>query len=86
MKYPVTAGSIIGKALDGLGLSGIVARHRVLHQWAEIVDSVIARHARAVKVTGTVLHVVVDSSVWMNELAAAKGVLLQKLNTSLPKG
>jgi hypothetical protein len=28
----------------------------------------------------------VDSSVWMNELVAMKGVLIQKLNASLPRG
>jgi predicted nucleic acid-binding Zn ribbon protein len=63
-----------------------MARHRIVHKWAAIVDTVVARHAKAEKVTGTVLHVIVDSSVWMSELVAAKRVLIQKINASLPKG
>lgn len=86
LNSPVPAGSVLGRVLDGLGLTGAMSRHRIVHKWAGIVDTVIARHAKAEKVSGTVLQVAVDSSVWMSELVAAKNVLIQKINASLPKG
>jgi predicted nucleic acid-binding Zn ribbon protein len=86
MKNPVAAGSVLNRVLDGLGLSAAVSRHRIVHLWPKIVDSVVARHAKAIKVSGNLLLVAVDSSVWMNELVSMKTVLIQKLNASLPRG
>jgi predicted nucleic acid-binding Zn ribbon protein len=86
LKNPVSAGMVLGNVLNGLGLSEAVSRHRIVHLWPKIVDTAVARHAKAVKISGSLLHVVVDSSVWMNELVAMKGVLIQKLNASLPRG
>ncbi len=86
LKNPIAAGAVLGKVLDGLGLTASVSRHRIVYLWPRIVDTVVARHAKAIKVSGTLLHVAVDSSVWMNELAATKTVLIQKLNASLPRG
>jgi hypothetical protein len=86
LKNAVPAGSVLGKVLDGLGLKAAVSRHRIVLLWPEIVDTVVARHAKAIKISGSLLHVAVDSSVWMNELVAMKTVLIQKLNASLPRG
>ena len=44
----------------------------------------MAAHATAEAVSGSTLQVSTDSSVWMNELAAIKTVLLKKINTCLP--
>jgi predicted nucleic acid-binding Zn ribbon protein len=86
LKKPVTAGSVLGKVLNGLGLSAAVSRHRIVYMWPKVVDTVVARHAKAMKVSGAVLHVAVDSSVWMNELVATKAMLIRKVNARLPRG
>lgn len=85
-RSPQSAGSVLGSVLRGMGLTQALSRHAVVTHWAEIVDESVARHAKAEKVTGSTLHVAVDSSVWMNELAALKKVLLEKVNSSLPAG
>jgi predicted nucleic acid-binding Zn ribbon protein len=79
--FPV--GSVLDEALAAAGLKAAFSRHRVVAIWPRIVSSAVARHAVAEKVVGPVLHVAVDSSVWMNELAAIKIVLLEKVNAAL---
>ncbi|MEW6111456.1 MAG: DUF721 domain-containing protein [Thermodesulfobacteriota bacterium] len=80
---PVRAGSIITNALEALGLGPALARHKVVNMWPRIVHSAIAKHAHAERLSGSTLYVAVDSSVWMNELAAIKPVLLKKVNACL---
>lgn len=83
---PVSAGSLLDGLLDGLGLKRGLSRHSVVHLWPKIVDSAIARHTICEKVVDSTLYISVDSSVWMNELAALKGVLLEKVNACLEQG
>jgi hypothetical protein len=82
-KQAESVGAILNNVLDGLGLKAAISRHRIVQLWPTIVNTAVARHAVAEKVTGPTLHVVVDSSVWMNELAAVKNVLLEKVNAHL---
>lgn len=84
--FPRAAGSILFETLRQMGLSSSLARQSIVTRWPKIVDSVIAKRARAERLMGDTLYVVVDSSVWMNELAAMKSVLLDKLNASLEPG
>lgn len=89
MKYdrkskPEAAGSILAGAFNRMGLNPAIARHRIVNLWPKIVDRVVAAHATAETVSGSTLHVSTDSSVWMNELAAIKTVLLEKINACLP--
>ncbi len=81
--YPKPAGSVLFETLKRMGLSSALARQSIVSRWPNIVDSVVARHARAERLMGDTLYVVVDSSVWMNELSAIKMVLLDKLNSKL---
>jgi hypothetical protein len=82
-KNLVSAGSVLSSVLERYGLKTSMSRHSVVALWPKIVDAAVARHVQAEKVTGSTLHLVVDSSVWMNELAAMKYILLQKVNASL---
>ncbi|MCX5873543.1 MAG: DUF721 domain-containing protein [Deltaproteobacteria bacterium] len=84
--WPKAAGSILFETLRQMGLGSSLARQSIVTRWPKIVDSVIAKRARAERLMGDTLYVVVDSSVWMNELAAMKSVLLDKLNSSLEPG
>ena len=81
---PVTAGAILRKALNGLGLRAALSRHNVIQLWPKIVGEPVSSHAQAEKLVGSTLYVIVDSSVWMNEIAAIKNVLLEKINSCLP--
>ncbi len=80
---PARIGSILPRIIESKGLKAAFSRHRVIKLWPEIVSPAVASHAVAEKVIGSVLHVVVDSSVWANELAAVKHVLLEKVNATL---
>jgi hypothetical protein len=82
----MTAGSVLRGVVNRLGLQAGLSRHRVVHLWPKIVEPTVARHAKAEKVVGGTLHVVVDSSVWMFELATIKELLLDKVNACLDRG
>ncbi len=80
---PEAAGVILDNVLGRLGLRPAIQRHAIVHLWPRIVDTAIAAHAKAERLTGSTLHISVDSSVWMNELAAIKSILLEKINSCL---
>jgi len=86
LNKPLSAGSILHQVLDRYGLKAALSRHNILNMWPTIVNPAVARHAKAERLSGSTLHVVVDSSVWMNELAALKNVLLNKINACLENG
>ncbi len=79
-----SVGSVLREILQRLGLEVPLARHNIARLWPRIVDSTIARHAKVESVFGSTLVLAVDSSVWMNEMAAIKNLLLEKVNASLP--
>ncbi len=83
---PINAGAVLNNILDQYGLSKSLSRHRVIHLWPKIARKAIARHSRIERITENVIHVAVDSSVWMNEIAALKHILLAKINECLGPG
>ncbi len=83
-KFPSSLRTIVKNTLDRKGLTAALSRHAIIHEWPRIVPQSVAYHAVARKVSGSILHVEVDSSAWMHELAAIKHVLLQKINANLP--
>ena len=78
-----SVGSVLREALNRMGLQAPLARHNIARLWPKIVDSVIARHAKVESVSGSTLYLAVDSSVWMNEMAAIRNLLLEKVNACL---
>lgn len=86
LKEPVTARSVLNRIIHQFGLQAGLSRHKVIELWPEIVGEGVARHASATEVKGAVIHVAVDSSVWMNELAAIRMTLLKKVNSRLEQG
>jgi len=58
----------------------------IVHEWHRVVAPAFSRHAQAEKIVGDTLYVVVDSSVWMNELVVIKTGLLERINTLLDPG
>jgi hypothetical protein len=84
--FPTPAGSILMGALRRMGLGSSLARQSIVNRWPKIVDRVIAKRAKAERLVDDTLYVVVDSSVWMNELSANKFTLLEKINATLEPG
>jgi hypothetical protein len=58
-------------------------RHRLFEFWAEAVGRDVAAHARPRVIRGSVLHVEVTDSVWMQQLHLQKSCLLEALNRRL---
>jgi predicted nucleic acid-binding Zn ribbon protein len=90
-KSPIPIRIAVDRLLERRGWKAAVSRHAIVRRWPEIVDSafggkVVARHAIAEDVEGSTLLIAVDSSVWMNELAALRQVLLQKINAFMAPG
>ncbi|MBI5570989.1 MAG: DUF721 domain-containing protein [Desulfomonile tiedjei] len=84
--YPTSVGTVLNSIFARSGLTASLSRYAILHSWPRIVGWQVARHAKAEKVTGATLHVAVDSAAWMNELAAIKNLLLEKLNAHIRPG
>ncbi|MCR4402490.1 MAG: DUF721 domain-containing protein [Firmicutes bacterium] len=78
------------EALDGglrrLGVLRRARRARAVDLWAEVVGPTAARASRATRCRDGVLFVVVESSVWANELSLLKADIVKKLNKLLGKG
>ncbi|MGC8907489.1 MAG: DciA family protein [Desulfomonilaceae bacterium] len=83
---PAHAGTVLNKILDKYGLKKGLSRRQVAYLWPRIVSPAIARHARIERITEKVVYIAVDSSVWMNEIAALKELLLAKINKTLSPG
>jgi len=58
-------------------------RHRLFEFWDEAVGSEVAAHARPQVIRGSVLHVEVTDSVWMQQLHLQKSLLLEVVNGRL---
>ena len=82
---PVPVGSVVKKVIAGF-------RHRkdgdlglILDVWPEAVGQAIAANTRPSRLAGNVLWVIVDSSVWIQELQFLKKDIVSQLNARLEK-
>jgi hypothetical protein len=78
--------SPIASALDDLaqrfGLSVKLLEHRLQRQWPAIVGEHVAAHTRPESIRFKKLHVIADSSVWVQQLAFLKPSLIESINTA----
>ncbi|MBI1864934.1 MAG: DUF721 domain-containing protein [Nitrospirae bacterium] len=70
---------ILGRVVDSCGIAGRLDEQSVIERWAEAVGPEIARHTCALRVSGRVLHVTVDTSPWAQELSLLKPLILEAL-------
>ena len=56
--------------------------HRLQRQWPAIVGEHVAAHTRPESIRFKKLHVIADSSVWVQQLAFLKPSLLESINTA----
>ena len=79
VSQPKEIGSLMGQVLSELGLEAAAAAFQVGQRWEDAVGPDIARHARPAGLRGNVLEVVVDSSVWSQQLQMQRGQILSAL-------
>jgi len=78
-------GDMLETVLGDLGLDAAARAFRVGEVWAETVGEVGAAHSKCIGVRGSVLEVLVDSSVWCQQLQLEKSRLLKGLAERLDK-
>jgi predicted nucleic acid-binding Zn ribbon protein len=69
--------------LEDMGLDAAAAAFRVGERWEAAVGPEIAGHCRPVGLRGGVLEVVVDSSVWCQQLQLLRPGILEALRREL---
>ena len=73
-------GTILSGLAKRLGLESRLFELRLQHQWREIVGDPVAAHTWPDQIRFKKLHLIVRSSVWMQQLTFLKPALLAKLN------
>ena len=79
-------GGEISQVLGELGLDGAQRAFSIAERWEEAVGPEVARHSRPVAMRGDILEVVVDSSVWAQQLQLQRPNLLGALARTLSEG
>jgi predicted nucleic acid-binding Zn ribbon protein len=74
----------VGAILDGLARKSPLGRQlehaRIWERWPELVGPHLGLHGRPVVVKDNVLHIEVESSVWMHKFAYRKWDIVQRIN------
>lgn len=75
--------SILNAVAQRLGLSPRLVEQRLAREWVEIVGDQIATHTRPEQIRSRRLSVLVDHSVWMQQLSFLKPDLLRRIRVHL---
>lgn len=79
MKGVSSIGEIIPKIIKSIGLKKKAEQNQVLFEWDSIVGEQLSEKTKPIGVKRGILRVLVESSVWMNELQLMKPVLMEKI-------
>lgn len=71
--------SILDAVAQRLGLSAKLVEQRIAREWADIVGEQVAAHTRPESIRGRRLSVLVDHSLWMQQLSFLKPDLLRRI-------
>lgn len=82
-KEPERIGNILPQALQKFGLKVGIEQHRALIIWEQVVGKGIASHTKPGWMTNGILWVIVDDSIWHQELEFLKPQIIEKLNQHL---
>jgi hypothetical protein len=74
---------VLEEILRSYGLQERIYEYRVFREWPDAVGEQVARHAWPARLQGKTLHIVVDSSPWMQELSLLKTDILDRLNARM---
>jgi predicted nucleic acid-binding Zn ribbon protein len=76
---PVPLARVVPKVLDELGLDETALVLRIAGRWREVAGPEAAHHSRPHRIRGGVLEMLVDSSVWAQELQVQRSQILGEL-------
>jgi predicted nucleic acid-binding Zn ribbon protein len=76
-------GGILRRTLDRHGLARRLDRHIPAAVWADAVGPELAARAQPTVLSGGTLHVLVQDHRWRDQLDAARGLLIERLNRRL---
>jgi len=74
------AGEILNRLTQKMGIAARLEQEKAVVLWGEAVGKSVARRARATSIRGGILFVVVENSMWLQELAMLKEGIIGKLN------
>jgi predicted nucleic acid-binding Zn ribbon protein len=83
MGKPVSIRDVIGRTLKSLGLDKRVKEAGVVQVWSEAVGEPIDKVTQVIGVRDGVVRVLVDNSVWSQELSLRKVEIIRELNDQL---
>ncbi|MCK4655504.1 MAG: DUF721 domain-containing protein [candidate division Zixibacteria bacterium] len=85
MGKPVSIKDVIGRTLKSLGLEKRVKEAGVVHIWSEAVGEPIDKVTQVIGVRDGVVRVLVENSLWSQELSLRKVEIIRELNDRLGK-
>lgn len=83
MRYPKPLADLLDEGLAGLGLGERLRDMEIWRLWPDVVGQAIASRAQPLRIINGKLTVAVSSGPWMQELNFLKGMMKEKLNSSL---
>lgn len=83
MRYPRPLADLLEDGLAGLGLGARLREAEIWRLWPDVVGQAIASRAQPLRIINGILTVAVSSGPWMQELRFLKGMIREKLNSSL---
>jgi predicted nucleic acid-binding Zn ribbon protein len=78
--------SVVDHFIRNRGLEGKLQEYTLENHWDEIVGESISSHTQPDTIRFGVLHVLVDSSAWLQQLTFLKPELMQKVEKFLGTG
>jgi predicted nucleic acid-binding Zn ribbon protein len=81
MAKPEKAGDILNRLTDRMGIAARLEKEKAVVLWGEAVGEGIARRSKATSVRGNTLFVMVQNSMWLQELALLKEGIIAKINS-----
>ena len=76
---------ILNRLLKQYGLEGKLIEYTIAEKWEDIAGKIIASHTYPAGLHHRILYVIVDSSVWLQELTFYKKDLIEKVNNHFGK-
>lgn len=74
--------SVLHHVLHRHGMETKVFEHKLRRQWSDVVSEPIAAHTRPDQIRFKKLYLIVDNSVWLQQLTFLKPTLLETINAA----
>lgn len=75
-------GSVLGSLARRLGLGTKLVEYKLQHRWEDIAGAAIAAHTRPDAIRFKRLYLLVEDSVWLQQLTFLKPALIERINAS----